>query len=221
MLNGHHHEPEPAEVDNQDIAEGIADTMSPTDLLAYQHRLIEQVLNCLERMMDQSALERRLLAESAREIVRFLREYAEGIHLDREERFVFPLIAESKCPEGCSVQDLMTRKHQESQYHLETMEKTADTAAAGDRHALVQFVEAGQSYIALAMTYIEHEEDWLFRQIHRALNDEQQESLVDRLCADENRRSADGYAEVANRLAEQFGVRTTDSLSELLTRQED
>lgn len=56
--------------------------MSPTDLLAREHRLIEQVLNCLERMMDRSAAEGRLQAESAREIVRFLREYAEGIHLD-------------------------------------------------------------------------------------------------------------------------------------------
>lgn len=204
-----------------DCWEGLAIAMTPTDLLSYEHRLIEQVLNCLERMMEHTVRDGTMNPATAREIVGFLREYAEGFHLEREERYIFPLISGRECPEGCNVEELLMRKHQESQRHLEIMENAAHSAAKGDRNAIRQFVQAGQSYVELAMTYIEHEEDWLFRQIHRVLNDEQEDELAERLSAEDSQRVADDYASVANRLADQFGVRKTDPLSQMLTRQED
>ena len=71
-------------------------------------------------------------------------------------------------------------------------------------------MQHGQEYIALLMKYIENEEDWLFPQADRVLDEVKQRTLAERLQRDESENRCGGsneeYVAIANRLADHFGV---------------
>jgi hemerythrin-like domain-containing protein len=184
--------------------------VKPTNILVNEHRIIEQVLNCLERMMDRCASEGRLEEVPAREAIGFFRMFAECAHLAKEETHLFPLLAGTKCPQGCRPDDLMTRENQHGHSHLQAMEEAIEGAAASDKDALARFVQHAYAYIGLLMKYIENEEDWLFPQADRVLDEAKQRVLGERLqCNDHENRcggSHEEYVAIANRLADHFGV---------------
>ena len=104
----------------------------------------------------------------------------------------------------------MTREDQHGHAHLQAMEEAIEGAAAGEKDALVRFVQHGQDYISLLMKYIENEEDWLFPQADRVLDDAKQRALGERLQGDDRENRCGGsheeYVAMANRLADHFGV---------------
>ena len=139
--------------------------MKPTNILVNEHRIIEQVLNCLERMVERCDAEGRLEAIPAREAISFFRAFAECAHLAKEEAHLFPLVAGTTCPQGCRPSELMAREDQHGHAHLQAMEEAIEGAAAGEKDSVKRFVQHGQQYITLLMKYIENEEDWLFPQV--------------------------------------------------------
>lgn len=184
--------------------------MKPTNILVNEHRIIEQVLNCVERMVHRCASEGRLEEAPAREAIGFFRAFAECAHLAKEEAHLFPLVAGTKCPQGCHPSELATREAQHGHAHLQAMEDAIEGAAAGEKNSVERFVRHGQEYIALLMKYIENEEDWLFPQANRVLDEANQQVLGDRLQRDDRADRCGGsyeeYVAIANRLADHFGV---------------
>src|SRR5262245_22758898 len=63
--------------------------MRATETLMNEHRVIEQVLACLEKMADRCILEGELDAESTRSAMDFLQNFAERCHQGKEERHLF------------------------------------------------------------------------------------------------------------------------------------
>ena len=184
--------------------------MKPTNILVNEHRIIEQVLNCLERMVDRCASEGRLEEVPAREAIGFFQMFAECSHLAKEEAHLFPLVAGTKCPQGCRLSELTAREDPHGHSHLRAMEEAIEGAVAGDKDALGRFVQHGQDYIGLLMKYIENEEDWLFPQADRVLNEAKQRVLGESLQHDDSENrcggSHEGYVAIANRLADHLGV---------------
>ena len=184
--------------------------MKPTNILVNEHRVIEQVLSCLERMVERCRTEARLEEEAARDAIAFFREFVERSHLAKEEAILFPLVAGTKCSEGCRPAELMTREKTHGHAHLEAMAEAIKGAAAGDKEAVTRFIEHGEAYIQLLLTYVENEEDWLFPHANRMLDEDGERKLLgqfqkmgsDKACG----RSLDEYVAIANRLADHFGV---------------
>ncbi len=104
----------------------------------------------------------------------------------------------------------MAREDQHGHVHLQAMEEAIAGAAAGDKGSVARFVQHGQDYIALLMKYIENEEDWLFPQADRVLDEAKQQVLEERLRRDDSENRCGGshedYVAIANRLADHFGV---------------
>jgi hemerythrin-like domain-containing protein len=184
--------------------------MKPTAILINEHRIIEQVLNCLERMVERCAADGRLEETLAGDAIGFFRAFAGCAHLAKEKAHLFPLVAGTKCPHGCHPDDLMSREEQHGHAHLQAMEEATEGAAAGDKDAVQRFVQHGQAYIGLLMKYIENEEDWLFPQADRALDEANQRLLGERLQRDDSEEQCGGsheeYVAIANRLADHLGV---------------
>jgi hemerythrin-like domain-containing protein len=184
--------------------------VKPTNILVNEHRIIEQVLNCLERMVERCASEGRLEEAPAREAIGFFLAFAECAHLAKEEAHLFPLVAGTRCPQGCRPSELTTREDQHGHAHLQAMEEAITGAAAGEKGSVTLFVQHGQEYIALLMKYIENEEDWLFPQADRVLDEAKQQVLEERLQRDDSENRCGGsreeYVAIANRLADHFGV---------------
>ena len=104
----------------------------------------------------------------------------------------------------------MTREDQHGHAHLQAMEEAIEGAAVGEKGSVKQFVQHGQDYIALLMKYIENEEDWLFPQADRVLDEAKQRGLTERLQRDDSEKRCGGsheeYVAIAHRLADHLGV---------------
>jgi hemerythrin-like domain-containing protein len=181
-----------------------------TNILVNEHRIIEQVLNCLERMVERCRTTGRLERGPAEDAIAFFREFAERAHLAKEEAHLFPLVVDTKCSQGCHPAELTARDDAHGHSHLEAMASLIDAAAAGDRGAIKRFMEHGEAYIGLLMKYIEDEEDWLFPQANRVLDKAKQQDLEGHLQGDDHEERCDvcheRFVQVANRLADHFGV---------------
>ncbi len=66
--------------------------MKPTDILMSEHRVIEQVLDCLEKILEQCTSENKLDTISAKQAIEFFRGFADHCHHGKEE---------AKCQRTC------------------------------------------------------------------------------------------------------------------------
>lgn len=176
-----------------------------TDLLN-QHRIIEQVLNCLERMVDRCELHHRLESGPARDAIAFLRGFIERYHDSKVDRQLLPAVhAEGIRPERCLGRSLRQRR-EECRFHLDAIERAIESASAGNAAALKDFAQHARVYIELLLELIAAQEDCLFPMIARSLRE-----------ADNARRTPAGqedagpcvynaYVDLANRLADRLGV---------------
>ena len=64
--------------------------MKPTEILSGEHRIIEQVLDCLEKMAQNCAAGGRLDKPSAEQALDFFRNFADRCHHGKEETHLFP-----------------------------------------------------------------------------------------------------------------------------------
>jgi len=184
--------------------------MKPTSLLVNEHRLIEQVLACLERMAERCDSQRTLESGPAQDAVLFLRGFVERCHCAKEEVQLLPAmqvmgISQERCL-GCST----FQRREEGNSHIAAMEAAIEPASAGDAAALKKFAEHARAYIELLLEYIARQEDCLFPMIAQALPEADRARLTRSLntaCGDGERQGAcDTYVDLANRLADHFDV---------------
>jgi len=181
-----------------------------TSILVNEHRLIEQVLNCLERMVDRCVSQRRLESAPARDAIVFFRGFTERCHCAKEETELLPTMqAMGVSPEqclGCS----MLQRREAARLHMGAMEAAIEPASGGDPTALKEFTEHAEAYIELLLEYIAKQEDCLFPMIAQALPEAEKARLevaLDTACGDGEEQCAhDTYIDLANRLADHFDV---------------
>ncbi|NQT38683.1 MAG: hemerythrin domain-containing protein [Planctomycetes bacterium] len=184
--------------------------MKTTRTLLSEHLLIEQVLNCLERMVDRCASQRRLEIAPARDAIVFFRGFAERCHHVKEETELVPTlramgISAERCL-GCS----MLQRREEGRAHVDAMEAAIEPASGGDSTALKEFTEHARAYIELLLDYIAEQEDCLFPMVAQTLPEADKARLGTALrtpCGDrQDERVYNTYIDLANRLADHFDV---------------
>lgn len=189
--------------------------MEITNLLVKEHYLIEQVLNCLERIAERCESERKLDAAAAQDAVAFFRGFIERCHHGREDAQLLPAmhamgISPERCL-GCS----MLEKREEGRGHLDAMQAVIQPASTGDVAALVEFTEHARAYIELLLDCIAKKEDCLFPMIARSSREEdtvRAEAVLPAISGNgQHERAYHDYIDLANRLADRFGVPRAES----------
>ena len=180
--------------------------MRITRILLNEHRIIEQVLNCLERMADRCEFYGRLENRPARDAIAFLRSFVERCHDRKVETRLIPVIQATGVPveqfPGCPLR----QSRKDARLHLDAMEAVIEPACAGSAPALDRFAEHARAYIDVLLDCIARQEDCLFPLFEEAARD------ADGVLPESGDRECGGYSacnnyiEVANALAEQFGV---------------
>ncbi len=184
--------------------------MNTTSLLVKEHYLIEQVLNCLERMAERCESQRELDGASAQDAIVFFRGFIERCHHGREEaQLTLAMHATGISPErclGCS----MLQKREEGRCHLDAMQAAIKPASAGDAAALNEFTEHARAYIESLLEYIARQEDCLFPMIPQTLPEVDEARLGTALHVasgdGQDERAYNTYIDLANRLADHFDV---------------
>lgn len=184
--------------------------MKPTDILTDEHRLIEQVLECLGIIVERSQSDRKLDKRSAQQAVSFLRNFADRCHHAKEEDYLFPAMGARGFPREGGPTGVMICEHQQARDHVRKMDENVEAASQGDLAAVEKFTQHARAYSNLLRNHIEKEDHCLYTMANQAFSDEDQQEL---LCAFERVEAEEigaglheKYVGIANELADRFGV---------------
>ena len=184
--------------------------MKPTEILSSEHRLIEQVLNCLEKMAQQCQSEGKLDKQSAKDAVDFFRNFADRCHHGKEETHLFPAMEAKGFARDCGPTGVMLYEHEQGRKFVRGMDESIEAAANGDAAAQKEFVRNAQEYIDLLREHIQKEDHCLFAMANKAFTDQDQQRLLGRLRESRGRRNGPGvhekYVNLARHLAERYDV---------------
>jgi hemerythrin-like domain-containing protein len=184
--------------------------MHPTAILKNEHRVIEQVLNCLEKIAGACAQTEALDADSASQALDFFRHFADCCHHTKEERHLFPLLEERGFSRDGGPTGVMLAEHDQCRHYCRGMLAAVDGAAAGNADAVLQFVIHARAYVSLLREHIHKEDHCLFPMAEQALSEEDQRDLLESFGEVESDDMGPGthekYLRIADELAERWGV---------------
>ncbi len=184
----------------------------PTQILAQEHQVILQVLECLEKMADEAAAGR-LDGGSAREAVEFFRGFADRCHHGKEEVHLFPAMEAKGYSPECGPTAVMRQEHELGRTHIRGMDESIAAAAEGDRQALERFVRNARAYLVLLRQHIDKEDHCLFPMADQALSENDQHFLLGLFARVEDEEMGAGtherFVAIAERLADRYGVAKT------------
>ena len=183
--------------------------MKATDALMNDHRVIELVLSCLEVIAFQAGQTGELDAEPAVQALDFFRCFADRYHHAKEEIHLFPLLESRGMIRDSGPTGVMLHEHELGRSLLAEMVAALDPPSAAD------FLPPAQLYVRLMREHIWKEDQRLFRMADHLLSGEDHSQLLrsfERLeHVDGEEVPPENYLRLADRLAEQFGVKRTST----------
>lgn len=153
--------------------------------LEAEHRIIEKVLTALEResvrieaggAIDRSFFEKALA---------FIREFADGLHHQKEEQALFPKMVAAGVPKEGGPVGVMLADHEEGRGFVRAMAASLEAAAAGDAKARTRLLTAARGYVDLLRAHIVKEDHVLFPMADQVFNATQQNEIRDLFAAAE------------------------------------
>ena len=191
--------------------------MKPTEILSGEHRIIEQVLDCLETIARNCATEGRLDKTSAEQALDFFRNFADCCHHGKEETHLFPAMEAKGFPRQGGPTGVMRSEHEQGRTHIRAMAEAIEGATAGNSGAVAQFIYHAQGYVGLLREHIEKEDHCLFTMANQTLTEDDQHTL---LAAFENVEQEhmglgthEKFLNLADELADRLGVTRTVGIS--------
>ena len=184
--------------------------MKPTDILSSEHRVIEQVLDCLEKIIADANHTGKINDVDAGDAVSFFRTFADQCHHGKEEVHLFPAMEARGFPRHGGPTGVMLSEHETGRACVRAMMAAIPDGARGDTAAVQQFSESGRQYVALLRQHIQKEDHCLFGMANQALSEADQAALLEKFEKVEAEEMGVGTHEkflgIANALAEKYGV---------------
>ena len=178
--------------------------MKATDILMDEHRVIEQVLNCLDKLADRCEATEVIDRASALQALAFFRNFADRCHHGKEEGHLFPLLEARGFARQHGPTGAMRREHEDGRRLLAAMGRAVEQDAPRD------FVRHARAYVDLLREHIRKEDHCLFPLAAGILSGTDAESLAQRFEHVENAEMGEGthdhYLQLANDLADRLAV---------------
>lgn len=191
--------------------------MRPTAFLMEEHRVIEQVLACLERVADNCDAGQPLDLAIANQIIDFIREYADHCHHAKEEQLLFPLMERKGFSRDHGPTGVMLFEHDQGRGHVRAMAESVSQLSAGHAAAKDNFILQARVFVQLLRQHIDKEDHCLFPMADQALSSADQNELehsFDRVEHDQFGPAVHKkYRSLAMQLAERLNVAVSPSLA--------
>lgn len=180
--------------------------MTPVEVLEHEHQVIGLALRGAER-------EARLLQEGGaahgellEQIVDLAREFVDACHHGKEEKLVFPKLAERGVPGDSGLIAELLAEHVEGRQRVRAIAAAIPRLAAGEEAVLRAAGATLSEYVTELRQHIRKETGQLFPLMRQVLSEEDQADLAaafERLEVEETGAGVhERYAELAHRLAE-------------------
>jgi hemerythrin-like domain-containing protein len=136
-----------------------------------EHRNIEKVLACLEKMADEFEAAGAVDPSVAGDALEFLRTYADRLHHGKEEAHLFPAMERRGLPAEVGPTAVMRQEHREGRAHVKAM------GEAVERRDLPAFLREARGYVDLLRNHIQKEDMVLFPMADSILPPAEQDEL--------------------------------------------
>jgi len=146
----------------------------PTQILKDEHRIIEQVLDCVEVLAERCRERGDLDGDAAAQAIEFLREFADRCHHGKEEAQLFPMMESRGFPRDSGPVAVMLAEHVRGRALVVAMDRAREAAAAGEASACESFAGAAQAFVSLLREHIQKEDHCLFPMADQALTEADQ-----------------------------------------------
>ncbi len=195
--------------------------MRTTEILMNEHRVIEQVLACLDKIAENAFETGTIDVASARDAASFLRTFADACHHGKEEQRLFPAMERCGLPPQAGPTAVMRHEHEIGRAHVRRMEDAVAAYEKGDKQAPGRFAFEARGFVELLRDHIAKEEQVLFPMADRMLPPAMQDELLAGFEHAEKHEMGEGTHEkflaLADRLASRWGVTKTDAQAKAKT----
>lgn len=149
--------------------------IAPIGILLTEHRLIEEVLDSLERAAEAYRKDPVPPAREAGEMVWFLRAFADGCHHAKEESILFPLLESKGLSPNMGPTAVMRMEHRLGASLIADMDLGLSGAGEPARR---RFAHAAEAYAALLRAHIRKEDHCVFALAASLLDQEEARDLA-------------------------------------------
>ena len=153
--------------------------MWTTEVLREEHRWILRMLQCLERLARNSEREGRLDAASATELLALFTYFADGLHQEREESYLFPrLLARARSANERTDIGRLCGEHEEERRAMGRMNQALLGAVYGQARSLGDFRREALRYVAMQREHVLQENQGLMMLAELLLTPEDDEAVM-------------------------------------------
>jgi hemerythrin-like domain-containing protein len=186
---------------------------TPTQLLSAEHRVIEQVLGCLEKIAGR-ADGGDFDTDAAGQVVDFLSTFADRWHHAKEEAQLFPMLESHGLPSHMGPTSVMRSEHEQGRGFVRGMAAALDAHAGGDETARARYCSAARGFVVLLTEHIMKEDGVLFPMADQMIPPVKQAELLAAFGRVEKDGLGEGtgekYLAIAAELGERYGVPRTE-----------
>ena len=152
-------------------------TNSPTEMLEAEHRVIAKVIGAVPVLADQLDAGQAVDVGLLRDIVEFMRAFADQCHHGKEELLLFPALGKKGVPlQGCPV-GALTAEHARGRALVKELADATDALQSGELGAKATIIGALRGIAALYPNHIWKEDYLLFPMTNKVLNVEELQLL--------------------------------------------
>ena len=169
-------------------------------ILMDEHRVIERVLDAVERMVNDGCFDRSFLVKA----LDFFRNFADGCHHAKEEGELFPELERAGLPRDGGPIGCMLHEHDEGRGYIRAIQSNLDSAGRGDRSALAEVARAARQYVVMLRQHIQKEDNVLFVLAENMLLPQQKEKILKGFASKENEPQSTGQRGRYLKLAEEL-----------------
>ncbi len=181
--------------------------MKASQILRDEHRVIERVLDVLERLVEQVQAGAPLDRHSAGQAIEFFRGFADRCHHAKEEDHFFPAMEAKGFPRQGGPTGVMLFEHQQGRECIAGMHAALTSDDPGDEAATERFVQHARAYIELLRDHILKEDTCLFAMADQAFTAQDQQQLLEAFARTEKEHTEPGLHEKFLRLADELAAR--------------
>ncbi|HOB99834.1 MAG TPA: hemerythrin domain-containing protein [Verrucomicrobiota bacterium] len=151
--------------------------MTPTQVMAAEHRLIENVVKALGRVAIDVGKGRPVDASMLSTAVEFLRLYADTLHHGKEETFFFPVLVKRGVPaKGCPIEGL-NHEHEKGRVLVQALAEHTSAYQRGQPEAPEALRQTLRGLLDLYQSHIWKEDAMVFPMADRILTADDQQEL--------------------------------------------
>jgi hemerythrin-like domain-containing protein len=173
-----------------------------TEVLKAEHRVIETVLDALEKLAK--TVESSSLADWEKAID-FARNFADKCHHLKEEKLLFPALEERGIPREGGPIGMMLAEHEEGRGYVRAMAAALESAAKDAQAGRAVLRNKAAAYVRLLRAHIIKEDEVLFQMADAVLSAEDQKTLLREFEEHELREMGSGVHEKYLKFAHELG----------------